>query len=249
MKIKLFIALIFSIFAMSNANAQFDDIYLGIGFSGTNIFEGNVSSVPMMQKNSEKANIIGGSFDGAELGFIIKSEFNLDSACNFFIPVSFEYTWFTAKEIYWSSASSRQYLEHNMDAQRVSIGLNWYFYKFPFQNVRPFIGFDVKGSFFNRQELKNRIEYQHKDSVKYVYFQMKEPAFRLGGELKIGFRGELVKNFFLQGSFGVEVLNLLLRDGERGELLTPIKRYSGVTENEEKSVPNFHFSLIIEYKL
>jgi hypothetical protein len=249
MKIKIFIALILGIIALNEAQAQFDQIFVGAGITGTNIFSDNPSTKPIWSKNYKVALEEGGSFDGAEIGVILKTEFNLDSAGDFCIPIDFEYVWFTAKEIVWPSAKERIYLEHYVDAQKISAGLNWYFYKFPFQNVRPFIGFDLKAMFFNNQVFENRVVNLTTNTTDYRYQQTKDPTFKLGTEFKIGFKGALLENFYLSGSLGIEVMNLLFRDGDRGELLTPFKRYQGIVEDEEKYVPDYHFTLIIEYKL
>ncbi len=68
---------------------------------------------------------------------------------------------------------------------------------------------------------------------------------RLGSEYKLGFRGELVKNFYINSFLGIELLNLLGRDDERRELFTPYKK----GETQEQYVAQWHFVLMIEYKL
>lgn len=245
MKMKIFIILIIGLFSITSAKSQFDEIYISSGLTGTNIFTDNPATMPIFEKDKNKAFIIGGSFDGVETGTMIKGEFSIDNRATLFIPISFEYVWFNANEIVWPTWDKKIYLEHCVDAQKFSTGLKWYFYQFPFQNVKPYIGFEMKAIFFNNQTFSNQLHYLGNDSIVDIKQTTKKSAFRMGGEAMIGFRGGIFDRFYLSGSLGYEILNLIGRDNARGELLTPFPQ----AETEEKYVPNWHITLLIEYNI
>lgn len=245
MKIKFIIILLIGMFTLTTAKSQFNEIYVGAGITGTNIFTNNPATKPIFMKEiKNKELIVGGSFDGVETGFLVKGETNIDDSANFFIPFSFEYVWLNANELYWANMKTKIQLSHAIDIQKIATGLKWYFYKFPFQEVRPFLGFDVKGVFVNNISFTwSSIETSTGKKI-VVNRETKPTAFRLGGEIYTGFRGMIIDEVFLTATFGVELLNAIGKDNSRGELLTPFVQ----NETEEKYVPNYHISLLIEYK-
>ncbi len=242
--ISLIIGLI-CILSSESVFSQFDYIYLGVGLGGSNIFDSNPAWKPYFDRTESKIPLIGGGFDGIESGVVIKGETNLDQDGDFMIPFSFEYVWLNSYEVFSLNESTRYGNGHYVNQQKIGTGLNYYFYTFPMQNVRPFVGFEIKGNFINNQLIERRTTFVRTKEVIYDYPETKPAVFRLGAEVKAGFRGEVTDGFFLNVSAGIEWLNLMGRDDLRGELLTPFSTY----EDKESIVPQYHIAFIIEYKL
>lgn len=242
-KIITLIFILFCSFSIESAYAQFDYVFIGGGITGTNIFESNLGWKPIANKTGDSTYQIGGSFDGIETGILIKGETNLDKDGNFMLPFSFEFVWLNAFELV-PQRTTKDYYSHYVNLQKISTGLNYFFYTFPLQNVKPFIGFECKGVFINSQEMERKIVFTQTNTSKVMNATTKDPVFRLGAEIKGGFRGEITENFYLNFSGGIEWINLIGRDDARGELLTP---FPGA-DNKESIVPNYHITFLVEYK-
>ena len=226
----------------------FTDFYFGIGLAGTNFLEDTPSWVPISFSPDENDYRIGGSFDGVESGLHLSFVTNLDSESNWMLPLNFEYNWLSAnEEIYYSKTIGKYH--HRIDVQKISTGIHWNFYTFHFQDVNAYMGAEFKAVFVNNQKLTSQQITKQDDgtitTVNGPYKNEKPNAVRLGSEYKLGFRGELVKNFYINSFLGIELLNLLGRDDERRELFTPYKK----GETQEQYVAQWHFVLLIEYKL
>jgi hypothetical protein len=220
----------------------FGEYYVGIGLAGVNIFDSNPAWDPINSRD-----VIGGSFDGVENGFSISAATNLDENSTWMLPFSFEWLFLSANEQYVRASYQKEFWNHQIDLQKISTGIQWNFCTFPFKDVRAYMGLEVKAVLVNNQELT--VKYKNTTTGVLVEeernYKVKDAAVRLGGEYKIGFRGELAHNLYLNVFAGYECLNLLGRDDNRGELLTPLSTY----ETEEGLVSGIHYNFIIEYKL
>ena len=226
----------------SGEEKPFSSFYLGIGLAGDNIFDSNPALDPI---NSQY--VIGGSFDGVESGIALQLETNLDSKSKFMMPIRFENIWMDANEQYVRASYRKEYWKHKINCQKFSAGVDWFFYTFPFRDCKAYLGAEAKVFFVNGEKFTVK-EVDRVNEVDTSYtrtFKVKESAVRLGGEVKLGFRGHLSGNFYLNCFAGIQAHNLLLRDDERGELLTPISTY----EDEESIVWGLHYNFSVEYKL
>jgi hypothetical protein len=228
-------------------NKAFENISFGVGLTGTNIFDNNINWKPIVSNdNNIKDARIGGSFDGVETGLLLFSSINLDANGTWILPLSFEYVWLNAHEVVPISNTIRGDINHTIDIQKLATGIHFNFLTFPFKDVKAYLGLEAKAAFINNQEYQSSYtDITTGKTEKKIKFIPKKSAVRFDGEVKLGIRGELTENFFINSSFGIDCLNLLGSDDSRGELLTPFGRY----ENEETLVPNYHFVLMIEYQL
>ena len=226
----------------SKDQKAFSNIYLGIGLAGDNVFDSNPAWDPINSKS-----VIGGSFDGVESGIAVHFETNLDKKSHFMLPVSFENIWMDANEQYVRAAYDREYWKHSINCQKIGTGLNWVFFTFPFKDCKAYMGVEAKLFFINGEvfKVKEVKQIAGVDTSFSRSFKTKDDAVRLGGEYKLGFRGQLTGNFYVNCFLGIQAHNLLMRDDSRGQLLTPISTY----ETKEEVVWGLHYNFSIEYKI
>lgn len=232
----------------SETKEAFQDFYIGIGLSGTAFFNDNPSWKPISYTPDPNDFIVGGSFDGLESGIHLSVMTNLNESSSLLLPLSFEYDWLSSAEEMYPFTGAKWQVKHSIDIQKIGTGLQWQFLTFPFKDVKGYMEADIKGIFINQQIFKREETLRHADgsvTVTKNSYLPKQTAFRIGAEYKLGFRGQLANNLFINSFLGIELLNLIGRDAERGELLTPFPN----NESKEQYVPNLHFVLMIEYKL
>ncbi len=228
----------------------FQDFYIGIGLSGIAFFNDNPSWKHILN-SPDKNDVLGGSFDGLESGFHLSVMTNLNESSSLLLPISFEYDWLTAAEQMYQTSRTKLQVKHSIDIQKLGIGLQWQFLTFPFKDVKGYMEADLKVIFINNQEYRYVISELETDGTitsNLGPYNPKETAVRFGAEYKLGFRGQLTKNFFINSFLGIELLNVLGRNDDRGELLTPwgsLKQMQERSESKEQYVPNLHFVLIV----
>lgn len=225
----------------------FTDFYIGCGLVGTNFMEDSPEWIPISFSANEETLKYGGSFDGVETGIHFSLITNLDTDHNWLLPLTFEYNWLKAGEEVYASQYKKYVTSHKIATQKISTGIQWQFYTFPFKDVRAYIGAEAKAVFVNNQLMKvESIIVSDEGVVQSVttHRAAKPDAVRFGSEIKLGFRGELLHNFYINTFLGMEALNLLGRDDMRGELFTPY-----IMESKEQIVPQWHFVLMLEYKI
>lgn len=253
-------SLILSILACSNLMSEdsspiaptksgaFKDFYFGIGLAGTNFIEDTPSWIPMQFTTKLDDYRIGGSFDGIESGLHLSVVTNLDDDSDWMLPLTFEYNWLSASEEIFIGKQIGKF-KHTIDVQKIGTGIQWNFYTFQFDDVSAYMGAEFKAVFINNQNVVSQLLTKHEDGTVEItngpYPHEKPNAVRFGSEFKLGFRGELDAGFYINTFLGMELLNTLGKDNERKELFTPYKN----VETEEQYVGQWHFVLMIEYKL
>jgi|DewCreStandDraft_4_1066084.scaffolds.fasta_scaffold00022_273 hypothetical protein len=247
--IKVTIFLSFMLLCSFTASAQtgfidFGSIHLLFGLSTSRIIGDNPGAKPMVERDSTKPAINGGSFDGFQPGFVLKMNFKIDKNGNFEIPLGFEYNFLRAAERIPISKYTTATLKHSVDIPAVSIGFNYLFLKFPYANVKAYIGLEARVNFVQSGTWRREIKYGYLDTTDAKEIKTKVPATRLGGVLHIGFEGEIVEPLFINTSFGLGAMNFFGRDNSRGELLT----FTRFNELEESIVYNYYFNLMIQYR-
>lgn len=225
----------------------FTDFYIGCGLVGTNFMEDSPSWILIQPIDNTKEARNGGSFDGVETGIHFSLITNLDTDHNWLLPLTFEYNWLKAGEDVPLEKNVRLSISHRISTQKIGTGIQWQFYTFPFKDVRAYIGAEAKAVFVNNQLMKMEDKVIGDNGVTQpglTSYKYKPDAVRFGSEIKLGFRGELINDFFINTSLGMEVVNLLGRDDKRGELFTAFD-----LETKEQLVPQWHFVLMLEYKI
>ncbi|MEM4260712.1 MAG: hypothetical protein QXG00_05740 [Candidatus Woesearchaeota archaeon] len=223
---------------------DFRSIHIIFGLSTSRILGDNPGAKPMVERDTSKPAVNGGSFDGFQPGFVLKLNFKIDKNGNFEIPLGFEYNSLRAAERVPISRYTTATLYHSVDVPAVSIGFNYLFFKFPLANVKAYIGLETRLNFIQSGTWRREIKYGYLDTTDILERKTKVPATRLGGIIHLGFEGEISEPLFINTSFGLGAMNLIGRDNSRGELLT----FSRYNELEESIVYNYYFSLMLQYR-
>lgn len=233
-------------------NDPFSTYYIGLGLAGSQFDRNSVSAKNITFSSDPNDHVIGGSFDGMESSIRASITTNIDRESNFLLPISYEYQFLRAGEmLYYNLTPELQYygtFKHQIDVHKLSIGGEWQFLATEFRDVKFYMGMDLKSYFITAQDfIREDTKIVGNDDViieKFPY-KPKEDALRFGGEVKLGIRGHLLGNFYINAFVGYESWNAIGRDNNRGQLLTPFSR----TEVSENYVGAFHYFIGLEYKL
>lgn len=233
-------------------NDPFSTYYIGLGLAGSQFDRNSVSAKNITFSSDPNDHVIGGSFDGIESSIRASITTNIDRESNFLLPISYEYQFLRAGEmLYYNLTPELQYygtFKHQIDVHKLSIGGEWQFLATEFRDVKFYMGMDFKSYFITAQDfIREDTKIVGNDDViieKFPY-KPKEDALRFGGEVKLGIRGHLLGNFYINAFVGYESWNAIGRDNNRGQLLTPFGR----TEVSENYVGAFHYFIGLEYKL
>jgi len=214
------------------------------GLRTMSILGENPNTGPMIQRDTLKAQYIGGGFDQINSGIAIMgfAEFGEDG--DIVVPFGFEYTEMIARERIPISRKTTAYLRNEVIVPSALVGFNYKFYKFTFADVKAYAGIEIDAFFFQSPNFYRRIEYETLDSVEVFETKTKTPAARLGGDIKIGFDGNLIDKLYINASIGFGVANLMFRDDNRGELLTP----TSIDETKESIAATMRFGLLLRYE-
>jgi len=252
----VWIVLIIGLIQSGNSFGQLTGFRVSGGLSTMEIIGNNIAEYPFVFVKPE-GKLYGGSFDQSQNGIRLEAVFPLDTGEIFEIPVGLEYHLFQGREKEWMEYKSDVRLMHDVDVASLTFGINYSFLEIkPFNyKAKFYLGVDTKINYFFNARFKSiAFYYQIKDTVTTIY-QTKDPAMRLGGEVLFGLNGELYENINIDFRVGLGLLNLLGKNDDRGELLTPNKLIKS-QENEqlylepsEGSVFNFHFMMMLQYRL
>jgi len=204
----------------------------------------NPNNSPIVQRDTNKPQFIGGGITQVNSGVAVMGYAAFGEEGDFIIPFGFEYTELIARERIPISRRTTAYLKNTIVAPSVFTGFNYRFFRFPFADVKAFVGVEVDAFFFQSPDFYRKIEYKTLDSAVVVQSKTKTPATRLGGDLKLGFDGNIIGKLYLNANIAFGVANLLFRDDNRGELLTP----TAIDETKESIVPTMRFGLVLRYK-
>ncbi len=243
---KLYIIMFLSFFAVlftsqSQAQVKFS---ASAGLRTFKIIGDNPNSSPIVQRDTNKPQFIGGGLTQVNSGVTVTGYAAFGEEGDIIIPFGFEYSELIARERIPISRRTTAYLRNTVVAPSVFTGFNYRFYRFPFADVKAFVGMEIDAFFFQSPEFYRKIEYKSIDSSVVFSGKTKTPATRLGGDLKLGFDGNIIGKLYINASIAFGVANLLFRDDSRGELLTP----TSIDENKESIVSTMRFGLVLRYK-
>lgn len=236
------LAALFLILNQQSSNAQLKNISLSAGLVTTQILGDNPGTWPVLERDTSIKRSIGGSFRGNQPGFGFKLDLPLDKNRDFVVPLGFEYIYYRALERVPLYTKTTLYIRNSVSVPTGTLGLNWFFMKFPIANVRSYAGIEARGSFLRQDEFYRRIEYPDHDEIKDSIY--KQSAFRMGAALKLGIEGEFLSPWYVTTGLSFDAMNLIGRDNTRGELLTPMNDF----ETSESVVWNMHFYFMIQYR-
>lgn len=218
---------------------------LSLGYTGLILFSDNPGAKPMLERDSTKKQVVGGSFDMAQPGLQFQLLYPIDKAEKWKVPIKFEHYFFHAAEIVPLSRYIRYDLEHKVQITAISLGLNHYFFKAPFANVNFFAGAEIKANMLSDNEYNYFQDHKIDDTRDTsVTLSPKKACQRIGAAFHLGFEGEVESPVYVIANAAVGSMNLIGKDDERGELLT-ILNY----EDKESTVFYWQIVFAIQYRL
>ncbi len=238
--------LIFSVFFINySLFSQFKNLSVTSGISTISILGDNPGAKSIIERDTTKEPIYGGSFKTPQACFSFQVNVGLDDENKFIVPLGFEYVYFNALERIPAATQLTVYLRHSISVPTFYTGFLYQFMKFPLANVKAYAGIEARASFVQEGVFYRRFYYHALDSSFIYESKTKDAATRLGAVVRLGFQGEVVDPWFVNFSAAYGIMNLIGRDDKRGELLTPLTNF----ETKESMVFNLHFALLIQYRL
>lgn len=222
----------------------FDSYSIGAGISTFSILGDNPARLPIIQNDTAKKFVYGGSFDAVQSGFAAR--LTMYRGARIRVPVDIDLTIYSSGERYPVSGLLTIYYWH--EVHNLSIGSGFYYVltHLDWAKTDIYAGGDLRCNIITRSELTYRDNWRnaHNRDTSYVV-NRKSGAFRVGSFARLGIEGQLKSKLKIDASIGVGVLNLFPRDNKRGELLTPLQYY----ERKEQIVPVLNFMLLLKYSL
>ncbi len=126
-------------------------------------------------------------------------------------------------------------------------GFQYAFINLPVAQAKIYGGIDFRGTFVVSNTYEERQQYVNNPALNKTITRSKEGTFRLGGGGHLGVEGEIEDPVYVNLSIGWSAMNILGRDDERGELLTPYP--DRIYENKETRVYNIFANIFVQYRL
>jgi hypothetical protein len=222
---------------------------LGIAFTTSKILGDNPAINTLRPINSS---VPGGSFNGAMPGVEVKGQYKLDDVGDWRLVGGVNYTFYSAREKFPGDISIFR-LSHSLNILSPLVGINYTIFRFPSAMSSFYAGIEARYNYVHASEFILNETSRINDEFLSERSISKESAGRVGGLVKLGIEGEISDNYMINVSWGIDVLNALGRDNDRGQLLTPYSTEVLVPglgyELEEELTYNFYFSLMIQYRL
>jgi hypothetical protein len=251
MKRTIILAIILSLLvAVGDAYSQLGNIKVTGGLVTTKILDDNPATKPIVERDTSKPFLIGGSFDVPQNGLFLNFDIALDEGEDFVVPLGLEYHFFRSAERIPVTRYVTYLYKNKIDIQTLYTGFKYKFFRFPASNAKAYLELKLTANFVNSGDFTvEQRRYNQNDTT--LVFPSKNATTRFGGNVKIGFEGELLDPVYVDTGVSWGVMNFLGRDethpdqGGRGELLTPLTNF----ETTESIVQTLNFFLSIKYRL
>jgi hypothetical protein len=248
MNFKLFL-IILLIGGLQFSQAQvLQNITFSGGLTTNEIFGDNPSGMAILETDtsSENYETIGGGYIGPNPGINLVVSFPLNEKGDFKTYFSTDYHWYTSGQRAYSSTGTQYSLEHSTNLIGLALGINYPFAKIALANAKFYTALEFRSTFIMGDEfVATRLSSDGPDEV--TNTQSKPDATRLGAALRIGLEGEIWDRWAVNFNVGMGLVNALMKDPDRGELLTI--KVSGFSENTESSLWLLSTQFLIQYKL
>ena len=249
---KIAILICFFVIAICDASAKSNvydyDYSLGIAFTTSKILGDNPAINTLTPLSTS---VLGGSFNGAMPGVEVKGQYKLDDVGDWRLVGGFNYTFYSAREKV-PRENSIYRITHEVNIFSPLIGINYTLFRFPSALSSIYAGVEARYNYLHGSEALFNDESKQTGETTLLATYGKENASRVGGIFKLGLEGELHENYMINVSWGVDVLNAIGRDNNRGQLLSPYNmedlRFNPENEAFEDLTYNFYFSLMIQYR-
>lgn len=222
----------------------FKNISTAIGLSTTQVISDNPASRSIQPTGDTEPIVFGGGFIGAQPGLELRVTVPLDEDARWRVPIGFDLQFYDAKERIPIGRNIEDRRFHSFEVYTPYIGLSYVLQDLKYLEARTYASVEVRTAMISNIVSRLEEDYFFLDQFDTtVVYPTKGNATRIGGILKIGVEAMLFKPLELNASVGVSLMNALLRDHNRRELLTPFK----IFETKERFVWNLNFSLLFQY--
>ncbi|HRP02226.1 MAG TPA: hypothetical protein PLE30_06210 [Candidatus Kapabacteria bacterium] len=247
MKLSYIIA-IFIIFTSINSYSQFNTNYrVAGGIVTTQILGDNPAKLPIIDTSPNDDAITGGSFPDAQPGVQLQFLFPVDEAATFRIPFSFKYFFFRGKERVNYNRNIIDYYSHTLNVASINSGLHYVFLPVKFARANVYTGIELEMSYIHNIDIEWNRDYKNNDVFQDEIYKIapKDDAMRIGALLKLGVEGRLRDNFYINAGGAIGFMNIIGKNNNRGELLTPITMF----ETQESNILSLQVFILIQYNL
>lgn len=196
--------------------------------------------------DNENDFVSGGSYDGAQVAYDFRVSYIPKELEVFYFSIGIEYANMVSKEQYTISSTSVVNYKNVNNLITPYVGAYYRFKRIPLANTNLYIGPEVRFNFLRNSRFSSEIQnVLDRNKTSLLDKQLKPDAFRLGSAIRIGAEGELHKQYGVNISAALNLVNLIGRDNANGELLT-----SGlVKEKTEISLFTLVYNISIFYRL
>jgi hypothetical protein len=247
-KLILIISILF-IAQLHRTEAQvFQNITFSGGLSTNEIMGDNPSGMAILETDtsSENYETIGGGYIGPNPGINLIVSFPINEKGDFKTYLATDFHWYTSGQRAYSSTGTQYSLEHKSNLLGLALGLNYPFAKISLANAKFYTALEFRSTFIMGDEfVATRISSDGPDEV--TNTQSKPDATRLGAVLRLGLEGEIWDRWAVNFNVGMGLINALMKDPDRGELLTI--KVNDFSENTESSLWLLSTQFLIQYKL
>lgn len=222
----------------------FQRLKVSSGITTTSILGSNPAKMPMIPMTDEEDAVTGGALRHAQPGIELRFTTPIDNVDLLYVPISFNYVFFTGRERINTSQYIVDIWTHTLNVFSVSTGLQVNFYKMDFANAKMYAGLEASVSHIHEIDTRASRDYLENllpDETWIV--PPKDKATRLGGTVRFGVEGQLHKNLHANVGTAFSVANLIGKDDARGELYTPIN----FLEPKESTVSQFQVFILLQY--
>lgn len=227
--------------------SQFDkDFNISFGVVTTSILGDNRAKLPMVATDDSENAYTGGSFDYSQPGFSLKANIR-DDENKIRYGIGVDYLLFSGRErINITGGRIVHYLMHDVNILSFGADFNYVLLELDFANAKIYTGIEAKMYYLHNISAQVKEDWLEIDEMDNLITHTPKPnAFRFGGSVKAGIEGRLRKKLYVNTGLAVGLINLLGRDDERGELLTPLRLF----EDKESYVPTLQVFISLQYYL
>ncbi len=232
-----------------NANSSYSQIgaklNVAAGIVTTNIVGKNRATSPIGPTSAVEEAFIGGSFRNAQPGISLKGTFLFDDMKDLRLTTTLDYMLFSGKEKYGVPPNVTIAYVHDLNIASIGLGLEYVWANLDFANAKLYSGFDIRSNYIHKSYFKESIKYLDKFKDDDIFEAGKDDAWRFGGNIRLGVEGRLRSNFYVNTGLSLGVLNIIGRDDDRGELLTPL----AIFESKENMLSVLQIYILIQYNM
>jgi len=249
-KILIFISCLLLITQSLISKDLFNDVGINLGFNTFRLVGDNPATEPIFVKRDNKLPHSGGGLNYIEPGVDLSATLFLDDNKIHRIIAGGEYISMNGKEAASIENVGYKYAYHKVSFIDAYMGYHFSFYKAPFQNVRIFAGLEFMFNNIILNELERGFkilpgnESSHYADSQYVEIYKKEPAFRIGSRIRVGFEGRIKENIYITASTTLGIYNLINRNDATKELFTIPRSL----DTKESFQPFFNFLISFQYR-